>query len=209
MRNLFFISFFAFLTLSCSNVSKYSEQDFIGLWVEPVPGMAKVQGVALEKDGAARSINMATLLYESWKYENEKLILNGKSVGNRVSGSFSDTLDIVRLTADSLQVVRGNYRHNYIRSREDCGFSANPGEILDGVITFGHEVRTFRPENSDKAYWLVDKSGYLMERFKASGSAEWTVNARLEVKDLGKGTDGFAKSYDGTYQVLRVVRIDE
>lgn len=49
--------------------NKYSERDFVGIWVEPVPGMAGVQGIALEEDGAAHSVNMATLRYETWKYE--------------------------------------------------------------------------------------------------------------------------------------------
>ena len=31
--------------------------------------MAGVQGIALEEDGAAHSVNMATLRYETWKYE--------------------------------------------------------------------------------------------------------------------------------------------
>ena len=34
--------------------NKYSERDFVGIWVEP---------------GAAHSVNMATLRYETWKYE--------------------------------------------------------------------------------------------------------------------------------------------
>ena len=49
--------------------NKYSERDFVGIWVEPVPGMVGVQGIALEEDGAAHSVNMATLRYETWKYE--------------------------------------------------------------------------------------------------------------------------------------------
>ena len=49
--------------------NKYSERDFVGIWVEPVPGMAGVQVIALEEDGAAHSVNMATLRYETWKYE--------------------------------------------------------------------------------------------------------------------------------------------
>ena len=90
--------------------------------------MAGVQGIALEKNGKAHSINMATLHYKSWKYENDKLILNGTSIGNKVNSPFADTLDIVKLTEDSLQLLRKNYRHNYIRFKEECGFSANPGE---------------------------------------------------------------------------------
>lgn len=211
MKNSFFITLLAFVLVSCSESKKYNEQDFIGLWVEPIPGMAGVQGVALEKDGDARSINMATLRYESWKYENDKLILDGVSIGNGACGSFSDTLSIVKLTEDSLQLSRGEgcCVHKYIRSKEECGFSANPGEIMRGVVTFGHEVRAFRPENSDTTYWLVDESDYLMEKYKESGLAEWNVKAELEVKYLGKQDDGFAEDYVGAYQVLRVIKLEE
>lgn len=209
MKHCFFIVLLAFAVVSCSTSTKYNEQDFIGLWVEPIPGMTGVQGVALEKDGKAHSINMATLCYESWKYENGKLILNGTSVGNKVNGSFTDTLDIVKLTADSLQLTRGNYCHNYIRSKEECGFSANPGETTQGVITFGHETRTFRPKGSDTVYWLVDKSGYLMQKYKESGLSEWKVTAELEVKNIGKRNDGFAKDYSSTYEVLRVIKLEK
>ena len=40
----------------------------------------------------------------------------------------------------------------YSRSVEDCGFSANPGTIMKGIISFVPEVRKFRPENKDKDY---------------------------------------------------------
>ena len=71
--------------------NKYSERDFVGIWVEPVPGMAGVQGIALEEDGAAHSVNMATLRYETWKYEKGRLVLTGMSIGNGVTIPFSDT----------------------------------------------------------------------------------------------------------------------
>lgn len=209
MKHLFVITLFAFVAVSCSTSSKCNEQDFVGLWVEPIPGMAGVQGVALEENGKARSINMATLRYDGWKYEDEKLILNGTSIGNRQSINFSDTLEIVKLTPDSLLLNRGNYRIGYRRSKEECGFSANPGEIRKGIVTIAHEVRTFTPEGSDSAYWLIDKSGYLQERYKQAGVPEWKTEAELELKKTDKQNDGFAKDYAGVYQVLRVIKLKE
>lgn len=74
-----------------------------GAWVEPVPGMeSMVQGVRLDKGGAAHSINMATLRYERWAKEGNKLILTGKSIGNHQTLPFTDTLTIEQLTADEL-----------------------------------------------------------------------------------------------------------
>ena len=47
--------------------------------VEPVPGLeGQVQGIKMEEGGVASSVNMATLVYESWKQEGTKLILTGK-----------------------------------------------------------------------------------------------------------------------------------
>lgn len=75
----------------------------VGSWVEPVPGMeGQVQGIKMEEGGVASSVNMATLVYESWKQEGTKLILTGKSIGNGQTIEFADTMDIKRVTADSL-----------------------------------------------------------------------------------------------------------
>ena len=51
----------------------------VGAWVEPVPGMeGQVQGINIEEGGIASSVNMATLVYESWKQEGDQLVLTGK-----------------------------------------------------------------------------------------------------------------------------------
>lgn len=78
-----------------------------GAWVEPVPGMAdKVQGILIEKDGRASSINMATLQYTSWSQDGDLIILNGRSIGNGQTIEFSDTLEIRELTRETL-VLKG------------------------------------------------------------------------------------------------------
>ena len=50
----------------------------------------------LNADGTASSVNMYTLVLESWKREGDKLILTGKSVGNGINIAFTDTLTIDR-----------------------------------------------------------------------------------------------------------------
>lgn len=86
----------------------------VGEWVEPVPGMEnQVQGIKLENDGKASSINMATLQYESWEKKDNKLILSGKSVGNHQTISFSDTLMIEKLTKEELTLKKGSLTINY------------------------------------------------------------------------------------------------
>ena len=75
-----------------------------GTWVEPVEGMpGQVQGFRLDGNGTASSVNMATLVYESWALGGaDTLLLMGRSIGNGQTLPFTDTLGIVRLTADSL-----------------------------------------------------------------------------------------------------------
>lgn len=48
-----------------------------------------------------------------------KLVLNGKSIGNGQTLDFSDTLDVVSITADSLKLGKnGAYRIDYYRVEE-------------------------------------------------------------------------------------------
>ena len=90
----------------------------VGSWVEPVPGMeGQVQGIKMEEGGVASSVNMATLVYESWKQEGTKLILTGKSIGNGQTIEFVDTMDINRLTADSLVLDNQGMEIRYAKQK--------------------------------------------------------------------------------------------
>ncbi len=92
----------AAITASCG-----SEPTLEGAWVEPVPGRAnEVQGILIETDGRASSINMATLQYTSWSQDGNFIILNGQSIGNGQTIEFSDTLEIRTLTRETL-VLKG------------------------------------------------------------------------------------------------------
>lgn len=74
-----------------------------GSWVEPNPINAEeVQGFKLDDDGTASSINMATLLFKNWNLEDKTLILGYESIGNRQTIAGNDTLNVVKLDADSL-----------------------------------------------------------------------------------------------------------
>ena len=188
---------------SCS--PKSQKEELCGIWVQPIPSSHIVQGVELKADGSARSVNMATLRYDRWELEKESIILHGLSIGNGVSGEFSDTLSIVKLTPDSLILQKGSLVLEYSSSVEDCGFSANPGTVIKGRITFSQEVRKFRPENGDKDYWVIDKSGYLQQRYNESGAAEWSTDAELEVRQTDGCASEFGSEYAGTLQVLKII----
>lgn len=93
--------------------------DIEGRWIQPVPGQPDAwQGIALEPDGKASSINMATLAYDTWTIEGNRLILGGKSIGNGQTIDFSDTLVVVRLSADTMVLRMGAMDPEY--TREKC-----------------------------------------------------------------------------------------
>ena len=194
--------------VSCS--TKYTEQELVGLWMEPIPGMqGRVQGIALERGGSAHSVNMATLAYESWQCSGDELILTGESIGNGTKGRVTDTLKIETVSADSLILMRGNLRIGYRRSVENCGFSAASGEIMRGIVTFAPEVRTFRPYGDTTVFWLIDRSGYLNEKYRQSGAAEWNADAELELRAVDRTFAEFAADYDAAYEVMRIIRVSE
>lgn len=83
----------AMLLSACTTTS----DPVAGTWVEPIPGMPgkvqgfrQVQGFRLEADGSASSVNMATLTTERWKREGDRLILEGKSLGNGQTIEYRD-----------------------------------------------------------------------------------------------------------------------
>lgn len=66
----------------------------VGSWTMPDPiAPEEGMGVEIEVEGVARSINMATLRYESWELSGEagKIVLKGESVGNGQTIEFTET----------------------------------------------------------------------------------------------------------------------
>lgn len=92
------------------------EPSLVGQWVQPIPGMEnQEQGIKLEKDGKASSINMHTLVYHSWKQEGSTLILTGESIGNGQTIEFRDAFEIVHLTKEALVLKVGDMELIYTR----------------------------------------------------------------------------------------------
>lgn len=103
------------LLVACSGNST----SVVGVWVEPVPGMeGQMQGIKIEEGGAASSVNMATLVYENWKQEGDKLILSGKSIGNGQTIEFIDTMEIKKLMVDSLVLNNRGMEIRYAKQKE-------------------------------------------------------------------------------------------
>ncbi|WKB81231.1 hypothetical protein [Cellulophaga omnivescoria] len=87
-------------------------------------------------------------------------------------------------------------------------------ETLSGKLVFGVEVATFEPFNSGNTYWINDKtkSGRLEKLYYAlvNGKKPNTpVNATIEVVKKGKEKYGFAADYDGTFEVVNVLEINQ
>ena len=77
-----------------------------------------MQGIKLEENGEASSINMHTLVYKEWEQQGDNLYLTVKSIGNGIEIEGVDTLKIDKLTADSL-VLSSNYGYTleYVRQK--------------------------------------------------------------------------------------------
>lgn len=111
MKKMNWAGIILMLCMSCTT----SKPSLEGTWVQSIPGQAGEQGLCLEKGGVASSVNMNTLLFKHWQQQGNQLILSGESIGNRQSLSFSDTLQVVRLTTDSLVLSKGDFKMIYTR----------------------------------------------------------------------------------------------
>ena len=182
-------------------------ESLVGKWTQPVPDMPQMeQGFVLEEGGKASSVNMATLSYEKWEKQNDRLILSGKSIGNRQTIAFSDTFAIEKLTKDSLVLKKGTLRLIY--GREGDVENEASAKTVEGILTIGHEVRSLVIQGDTNDYWITDKTGDLFRQYDSitqgvkNGQPVYT---KLQVVDAGHSEEGFAQNYD---RVLRVVGID-
>lgn len=128
----FFISALSLLVLfSCTD----SKKQFVGNWIEIMPANPMiVQGVTLNEDGTAASIGMKTLLYTKWELDKESIILWGQSIGNGQTIDFSDTMNVVKITPDSLTLGKyGMYQISYYRVASLA--DVKPFNVLDSLKT--------------------------------------------------------------------------
>ncbi len=111
MKKLIFMLITAFFILNGCTKDK-----IIGTWVQPIPGMEdKLQGITLNKDGSAQSVNMHTLLYTGWQREGNILTLTGQSIGNGRTITIKEEFEIQQLDEHNLKLHFGNTVLNYTR----------------------------------------------------------------------------------------------
>ena len=86
----------------------FEETDVVGQWTMPDPiDSTKEMGIELMKEGKAKSINMATLPYDSWEMaaDGSSVIVHGKSVGNGQTFDIADTVIIAKGDNDILTMT--------------------------------------------------------------------------------------------------------
>lgn len=90
-----------------------------GKWIEPIPGQEPaIQGIQLNADGTASSINMHTLCYENWKLKGDTLFLRSHTEGVKRTGSYVDTTFVQTATDSSLVLARRDgYKISYKREK--------------------------------------------------------------------------------------------
>ena len=98
----------ALLQAKALTIIRHSPYFYIaGTWVEPNPiNPDEMQGFTLNQDGTASSVNMETLIFKSWAFDTQTLMLTNESIGNKQTLIGTDTLTIVKLDADSLVLAR-------------------------------------------------------------------------------------------------------
>ena len=115
MKKFLFI-FLGLILSACGS----EELNIEGKWVEPVPNMSELkQGFDLEQGGKATSIGMATLQYETWKEEDGRLILTGKSIGNHQTIDFTEEYEIASVDENKLVLKNGDYVREFVKCT-DC-----------------------------------------------------------------------------------------
>lgn len=80
----------------------------VGKWTmpDPINPDSLTMGFELMVEGAAQSINMATLLYQGWELQGEtgKILLKGQSLGNGQTIDFTETA-VISKNADGVYTL--------------------------------------------------------------------------------------------------------
>lgn len=82
---------------------------------------------------------------------------------------------------------------------------------VQGILTIGHEVRSFRDFQTDMEYWVIDRSGTLLPKYYqevGSNAVNYQpILAVLKVTETAKPQDGFGSEYDGCYELQEIISL--
>ena len=112
----------------------------------------------------------------------------------------TDTLTVEQLTQDSLILKKGELVLRYSKTNEIPDEEAIPTPdtptqkllSVKGKLIIGHETRSFTSEGDSTDYWIVDKTGELLQKYdgETKGIKNGTpVYVELEVIDMGKSDE--------------------
>lgn len=95
--------------------------------------------------------------------------------------------------------------------KTDATISKDILYTMEGELRIAHEVRSFKPSDSEGEFWIVDKTGQLEDMYDKITKGQKNgkpVKATLKLEYNGKWDDGFAEDYDGVYFVREVVDLN-
>ena len=221
-----------FFLISCKSNKKQADEDLndqkqterkstidtsylVGSWEEQ---SEKALHFTLYADGTAQSDNMATLSYQEWYVKGNQIYLVAKSIGNSISSIDTTTYEIQKLNENQMILKRGSLVLEYKKidksngAMQPGGNATVPGQkpkTLSGKLTFGHEVRSFKPCGSDKTFWVSDKTGELQNSYDelTVGEKPYSpIYAEIEFIDKGKANEGFPAAYESVYEAVKIFR---
>ncbi len=84
---------------------------------------------------------------------------------------------------------------------------------VQGNLIIGHEVRSFRDYQTNKEYWIIDKSGVLVKKYYETVGANAVnyqpVFAILKVSETCEPQNGFGSEYDGCYVLKEIISLSD
>lgn len=164
--------------------------EFEGHWIEVMPANPQIiQGITLNANGSANSIGMNTLKYEQWSKSENHLILKGKSIGNGQTLDFADTLNIIRITADSMVLGKyGAYRIYYYKVNDPN--QIKPFNVLDSLKKETHlgelVTRVYKDTLPDASRQGIE---YTVTRYNYEHSGDGVYKVALNYLKAANGQD--------------------
>lgn len=111
-----------------------------------------------------------------------------------------------------LEYKKINKINGTMENEGDAEVSEQKTESLSGKWTLGHEVRSFKPCGSDKAYWVSDKTGELQELYNELTVSEkpyTPIYAEIEFIDKGRSKEGYPADYESVYEIVSILKTRE
>lgn len=110
--------------------------------------------------------------------------------------------------------AKGNITENNVNSENNNVSDKSKGIIhcMSGVVCIGHEVRSFKPDDSEEEFWIIDKTGTLNQKYDSiTGGMKngKPLRATLKLEYDGMWEDGFAAEYSGVYFVREIIKLGE